>query len=81
MEQKTAEEIAEILTGWRDRMRRHRDPLRCAYDDDLCPGQHPVVDSIIIKNPDGTETCDEERVTCPQCREYLGLPTVEEADA
>ena len=38
MEQKTAEEIAEILTGWRDKMMRHRDPLRCAYDDDLCPG-------------------------------------------
>lgn len=75
MEQKTAEEIAEILTGWRDKMMRHRDPLRCAYDDDLCPGQHPVA----LDEEEGDP--ETERVTCPQCREYLGLPTVEGADA
>jgi len=43
--------------------------LRCRYDD--CIEQHPVI-------PDEEE--ETARVTCPKCREYLGLPSVEEAD-
>lgn len=41
------------------------DTLRCRYDD--CVEQHPLTDT-------------GERVTCPTCREALGLPAVEEAD-
>src|ERR1700752_4095095 len=35
------------------------DPLRCRYDD--CVESHPIAD-------------DDEPVTCPTCRKYLGLP-------
>lgn len=35
------------------------EPLRCQYSD--CAEKHPVAD-------------EEESVTCPTCREYLGLP-------
>jgi len=42
-------------------------PLKCRYDD--CPERNPVI-------PDE----GEERVTCPTCREALGLPSIEAAD-
>lgn len=43
--------------------------LRCRYSD--CPEGHEVI-------PDEQE--DDLRVTCPTCRDDLGLPSVEEAD-
>ena len=38
---------------------------RCRYED--CSGQNPVA-------------ADDERVTCPLCREHMGLPSCGEAD-
>jgi len=47
------------------------DPLRCRYDD--CPEGHPVV-------PEEDDGVNTQRVTCPTCREDMGLPSIEEAD-
>lgn len=41
------------------------DDLRCRYED--CRDRHPVAR-------------EDERVTCPRCRQYLGLPSVEQVD-
>lgn len=38
------------------------DPLRCRYDD--CVEQHPVTMN------------DTEQITCPSCRDYMGLPAL-----
>jgi hypothetical protein len=38
------------------------DPLRCHYAD--CVQRHPVV-------------AEDEQITCRSCREYLGLPSLE----
>lgn len=48
--------------------------MRCRYAD--CPEQHPVA----FDNEDDPNDPRNERVTCPTCRKYMGLPPVEEVD-
>ena len=43
---------------------KNADNLRCRYSD--CCEQHPVA-------------TEDETVSCPTCREWLGLPEVEQA--
>ena len=45
------------------------DPIRCRYDD--CVELHPVV-------PEEDDGINAQRVTCPTCREDLGLPPISE---